>query len=192
VNGANAVGLVAGHPLLGDPRPFHPVAGFGAAAVLGQRVTRAALTAMTTRAMLGARTLRHQPAVMAGVGEATDLPGARQRLSHLCGPSPSTLDSPELARPTVESVVENTSDAVVAPLFWGATAGLTGLLGYRAANTLDATVRHRSARYARFGTAATISRSCVRQGRASRTPPDQREIDGGEGRRSRRRARWWR
>ena len=65
-----------------------------------------------------------------------------------------TLDEPELARATVESVAENTSDAVVAPLFWGAVAGLPGLLGYRAANTLDAMVGHRSARYARFGTPA--------------------------------------
>ena len=85
---------------------------------------------------------------------AGDLPAARGRLNHLCGRDPSTLDEPELARATVESVAENTSDAVVAPLFWGAVAGLPGLLGYRAANTLDAMVGHRSARYARFGTPA--------------------------------------
>jgi adenosylcobinamide-phosphate synthase len=83
-----------------------------------------------------------------------DVPAARRRLSHLCGRDPSTLDEAELARATVESVAENTSDAVVAPLFWGAVAGLPGLLGYRAANTLDAMVGHRSPRYARFGTPA--------------------------------------
>ena len=54
----------------------------------------------------------------------------------------------------MESVAENTSDAVVAPLLWGALAGMPGLLVYRAINTLDAMIGHRSARYRRFGWAA--------------------------------------
>ncbi|HWC10960.1 MAG TPA: cobalamin biosynthesis protein, partial [Acidimicrobiales bacterium] len=72
----------------------------------------------------------------------------------LCGREPRKLDTMGLAKATVESVAENTSDAVVAPLFWGAVAGVPGLLGYRAANTLDAMVGHRSPRYARFGWAS--------------------------------------
>ena len=54
----------------------------------------------------------------------------------------------------VESVAENTSDAVVAPLVLGAVLGVPGLLGYRAANTLDAMVGHRNARYSDFGWAS--------------------------------------
>ena len=54
----------------------------------------------------------------------------------------------------MESVAENTSDAVVAPLLWGAVLGLPGLLGYRAVNTLDAMIGHHSPRYERFGWAA--------------------------------------
>ena len=83
-----------------------------------------------------------------------DVPAARRRLNHLCGRDPERLDEPELARATVESVAENTSDAVVAPLFWGAVAGVPGLLGYRAANTLDAMVGHRNRATRRFGTAS--------------------------------------
>jgi adenosylcobinamide-phosphate synthase len=79
---------------------------------------------------------------------------ARERLPSLCGRDPRALDSAGLARAAVESVAENTSDAVVAPLIWGAVAGVPGLLGYRAVNTLDAMVGYRSPRYRRFGWAA--------------------------------------
>jgi adenosylcobinamide-phosphate synthase len=188
---ADAAGLLTGFVLdavLGDPRRFHPVAGFGraagalerrlyapnrwagtafttvavgvpvavglAAAALtrGRPVVRAVLVAAATWTVLGGRTLRRESAVMAAHLESGDVAAARGRLSHLCGRDPSALDEPELARATVESVAENTSDAVVAPLFWGGVLGLPGLLGYRAANTLDAMVGHRSPRYARFGT----------------------------------------
>ncbi|MFV2102689.1 cobalamin biosynthesis protein [Micromonospora sp. LOL_024] len=129
----------------------------GAVAAYGTRhrpVARAALVAAGTWAVLGGRSLRHEAKSMGRALRAGDLPVARQRLGHLCGRDPSSLDEHELARATVESVAENTSDAVVAPLVWGAVAGLPGLLGYRAANTLDAMVGHRNARYARFGTPA--------------------------------------
>ena len=70
------------------------------------------------------------------------------------GRDTSELSMEEVARATVESVAENASDAVVAPLLWGAVAGVPGLLGYRAANTLDAMIGHRSAHYLRFGWAS--------------------------------------
>jgi adenosylcobinamide-phosphate synthase len=131
-----------------------------AAAIAARRVTRrrpvarAVLTAVATWAVLGGASLRREALAMAGALDTGDLPAARRRLPHLCGRDPSTLDEAELARATVESVAENTSDAVVGPLFWGAVAGLPGLVGYRAVNTLDAVVGHRSARYRRFGTAS--------------------------------------
>jgi adenosylcobinamide-phosphate synthase len=116
--------------------------------------TRAVLVAGATWAVLGGTTLSREARSMAGALDAGDLDAARDRLPHLCGRDPSTLDEGELARATVESVAENTSDAVVAPLAWGAIAGLPGLVGYRAVNTLDAMVGHRSARYRDFGTAS--------------------------------------
>ena len=133
-----------------------PVLTAGLAAVLTRRrpVARTVLVAATTWAVLGGSSLRREADAMAVALESGDLAGARRRLPNLCGRDPSNLDAAGLARATVESVAENTSDAVVAPLVWGAVAGLPGLVGYRAVNTLDAMVGHRSPRYARFGTAA--------------------------------------
>jgi len=91
---------------------------------------------------------------MARVLEEGDVERGRELLSHLCARDPAGLGVDELARATVESVAENTSDAVVAPLFWGLVGGVPGLLAYRAANTLDAMVGYRSERYERFGWAA--------------------------------------
>lgn len=117
-------------------------------------VLRAATVAAVTWAVLGGASLRREAGVMATLLVADDLPGARARLSHLCGRDPAGLEPPALARAVIESVAENTADAVVAPLFWGAVAGVPGLVGYRAVNTLDAMIGHRSEHYAQFGWAA--------------------------------------
>jgi adenosylcobinamide-phosphate synthase len=117
-------------------------------------VTRFAVTAAVTWAVLGGTSLRREAAALQSSLDGGELAAARARLPHLCGRDPSGLAPDELARAAVESVAENTSDAVVGPLWWGALAGLPGLVGYRAVNTLDAMVGHRSTRYARFGTAA--------------------------------------
>lgn len=83
-----------------------------------------------------------------------DLDGARELLPWLVGRDPSTLGASGVSAAVVESLAENTVDAVVAPVFWGLVAGAPGVLAHRAVNTMDAMVGHRSARYARFGTAA--------------------------------------
>jgi len=176
--------------LLGDPRRFHPVAGFGqaatrlerrlyddsrpagtayagvlvgsavAAGVVAERLTRdkpianTLLTAAATWAVLGGRSLEREAEVMAGLLEEKDIPAARDRLGHLCSRDATDLEADELARATVESVAENTSDAAVAPLLWGGVLGLPGLLGYRAANTLDAMVGYKSTKYRNFGWAS--------------------------------------
>jgi adenosylcobinamide-phosphate synthase len=72
----------------------------------------------------------------------------------LCDRHPPSLDATQITRAVIESVAENTCDAVVAPLLWGAVAGLPGLAAYRAVNTLDAMVGYRSPRYLRFGWAS--------------------------------------
>ncbi len=136
------------------------VGGVGALAWGASRAVRrswvgeAALVAAGTFTALGGRSLAREGEAMSRLLRSGDLEAARARLSHLCARDARTLDLVEVARASVESVAENTSDAVVAPLLWGAVAGLPGLLAYRAVNTLDAMVGYRSARYRRFGWAA--------------------------------------
>lgn len=120
----------------------------------GRPVLRTVTIAAATWTVIGGRSLRRIATELATALTDQDLEAARAAIPSLCGRDPARLDATGLARATVESVAENTSDSVTAPLFWGAVAGLPGLLGYRAINTLDAMVGHRSARYARFGTVA--------------------------------------
>jgi adenosylcobinamide-phosphate synthase len=111
-------------------------------------------TAVATWAVLGGASLAGHGAALARELNAGDLDAARHRMPSLCGRDPALLDAGGMARAGTESMAENTADAVVAPLLWGAVAGVPGLLGYRAVNTLDAMVGYRSARYLRFGWAA--------------------------------------
>jgi adenosylcobinamide-phosphate synthase len=86
--------------------------------------------------------------------EECDLDRARALLPSLVGRDPSGLDEKDIARAAVESVAENTVDAIVAPALWAATGGAPAALAYRAVNTLDAMVGHRSPRYGRYGWAS--------------------------------------
>jgi adenosylcobinamide-phosphate synthase len=110
-------------------------------------------TASTYIAVAG-RGLRLAAGDVAVALEAGDLAGARARLPALVGRDPAGLDEGEIARAVVESVAENTVDAMVAPAMWAALAGAPGVLGYRAVNTLDAMIGHRSTRYRRYGWAS--------------------------------------
>ncbi|GAA3151190.1 adenosylcobinamide-phosphate synthase [Kribbella aluminosa] len=149
-----------------DSRPAgaaYTAALVGTTAVVGlaaERLTRKhpllhiAATAAATWTVLGARSLEREAEIMATLLEEKDIPAARDRLSHLCARDATDLEADELARATVESIAENTSDACVGPLVWGGLFGVPGLLAYRAANTLDAMVGYRSPKYENFGWAA--------------------------------------
>jgi len=113
-----------------------------------------AVTGLATWAVLGGASLAGHGSALARELVAVDLAAARERLPSLCGRDPESLDAAGMARAGTESMAENTSDAVVAPLLWGAVAGVPGLLAYRAVNTLDAMVGYRSPRYRNFGWAA--------------------------------------
>ncbi|MEU6147312.1 cobalamin biosynthesis protein [Streptomyces sp. NPDC047081] len=131
--------------------------GLGAVAervVRPSRTASVALTAAATWAVVGGTSLAREARAVGRALEAGDVEGARARLPHLCGRDPQALDADGIARAVVESVAENTSDAVVGALVWGAVGGVPGLLGFRAVNTLDAMVGHRSAKYRRYGWAS--------------------------------------
>ncbi|MBK8469464.1 MAG: cobalamin biosynthesis protein [Actinomycetales bacterium] len=131
-------------------------AGFGSMVARAIRLPVLAIlaTAAATWTVLGGRSLAREAEAIAAHLDAGDLASARVQVSHLVSRDPETLDADGVARAAVESVAENTSDAVVAPLFWGAVAGIPGLFAYRAINTLDAMVGYRNDRYRNFGWAA--------------------------------------
>ena len=135
-------------------------AGVLAAASVGRLLPRrkgaaawAALSTATYLAVAG-RALREASAAVQMPLAEGDVESARSLLPALVGRDPSGLDASEISRAVVESLAENTVDAVVAPALWAAVAGAPAVLAYRAVNTLDAMVGHRSDRYLRFGWAA--------------------------------------
>lgn len=125
--------------------------------VVAQRLPppwRTVAMAGATWAALGGSSLEREGRALHALLRADDIQGARVRITHLVGRDPRNLDPDEIARACVESLAENSADAVVAPLLWGAVAGIPGVLSYRAVNTLDAMWGHRSDRYREFGWAA--------------------------------------
>jgi adenosylcobinamide-phosphate synthase len=175
---AVAAGLLADR-LLGEPRVVpHPVSLFGRAmrgvesswwrdsraAGVGHAGAGVLLgvgagllvrsTALAAYVAVAGRALGDAALAVAAALEADDLDLARSLLPALVGRDPAELDEKEIARAAVESVAENTVDAVVAPALWALAAGAPGALGYRAVNTMDAMIGHRSPRYERYGWAA--------------------------------------
>lgn len=167
--------------IFADPTNHHPVAIYGqAVSKLERRIyadskargvafttiavaTPVALTAavstvaptlaltVTTWASLGGTTLRRTGERMADRLTAGDIDAARELVPWLCSRDPEALDADGIARATVESLAENTSDAVTGTLMWGAIAGAPGVIAHRAVNTLDAMVGYRNDRYHQFG-----------------------------------------
>jgi adenosylcobinamide-phosphate synthase len=176
--GAIALGLLADRALGEVPTEVHPVAAFGT--VMG-RVERklwsdrrapglayttvgvliGAVAGALTRSTAGTlavcvagRELRQAAKRINDHLDEDDLGGARRELPWLVGRDPSQLDASGVAAAVIESVAENSVDAVVAPVWWALVAGAPGAAIYRAINTMDAMVGHRSDRYRHFGWAA--------------------------------------
>ena len=110
--------------------------------------------------------------------EQDGLDGGRRAVSQIVGRDPDALDEAGVARAAIESLAENFSDGVVAPVFWLAVGGLAGGVAYKAINTADSMIGHRTPRHSDFGFAAAklddlvnlpasrLSRAADRSGRA--------------------------
>jgi len=130
-----ATALVAGARALG------PAAGFGVSVVLSWTC-------------LAARSLHGESRMVSDALERGDLPAARQCLSYIVGRDTAELDEPAVWRGTVETVAENSSDGVIAPLLCLMVGGPVLGLAYKAVNTLDSMVGYKNERYLRFGWAS--------------------------------------
>ena len=147
LRGALVVGILVAFPAAGAEL-------LARASARGPRLGRGVALALLTWVALGGRSLRREALNVSDLVARGELDRARGALRALCGRDAAELDSSALCRAAVESVAENSSDAIVGALLWGALAGPAGVAAYRASNTLDAMLGHRSERYAEFGWAA--------------------------------------
>lgn len=113
-----------------------------------------ALAAVLAWTCLAARSLHRESSLVADRLVAGDLAGARHYLSRIVGRDTADLDEAEIWRALVETVAENTSDGIIAPLFYLMVGGPVLGLAYKAVNTLDSMVGYRNERYLRFGWAS--------------------------------------
>lgn len=110
--------------------------------------------ALVGSTFIAQRSLHEHVLRVASSLEQEGLQGGREAVSRIVGRDPATLDEAGVARAAIESLAENFSDGVVAPVFWLALGGLAGGAAYKAINTADSMIGHRTPRYAAFGWAA--------------------------------------
>jgi adenosylcobinamide-phosphate synthase len=104
--------------------------------------------------LIAQRSLYEHVAAVATALASGGLAGGREAVRHIVGRDPMSLDAHGVARAAIESLAENFSDGVVAPVFWYLLLGLPGLFAYKMANTLDSMIGHRTPHYRAFGWAA--------------------------------------
>jgi adenosylcobinamide-phosphate synthase len=104
--------------------------------------------------MIAQRSLHQHVARVADALDNAGLAGGREAVSHIVSRDTKALDEAGVARAAIESLAENFSDGVVAPVLWMIIAGLPGAAMYKAVNTADSMIGHRTARFQAFGWAA--------------------------------------
>jgi len=127
------------------------------------------LTGVLAWPLVAARSLHDHVEAVARPLQDGDINGARAAVSMIVGRDPKALDASAIARAATESLAENASDGVVAPLFWGAIFGLPGIAAYKAINTMDSMIGYKTPRHLHFGWAAARLDDLVNYGPARLT-----------------------
>jgi adenosylcobinamide-phosphate synthase len=125
-----------------------------ASGMLDGSVVGVAILALLASSLLAQRSLEDHVAAVAAALETEGLDGGRRAVSMIVGRDPQALDEAGVSRAAIESLAENFSDGVVAPAFWLGLLGLAGGVAYKAANTADSMIGHKSERHLDFGRAA--------------------------------------
>jgi len=120
---------------------LHPLAGFLVAAVIAYTC-------------LAVRSLHRESALVAAALAAGNLPLARQRLAYIVGRDTADLSETEIWRAVIETVAENTTDGIIAPLFWLTAGGPVAAVAYKAVSTLDSMVGYKNEQYLLLGRAS--------------------------------------
>ena len=112
------------------------------------------ITAIIASTLIAQRSLHRHVVDVATALEQGSLVAGREAVSHIVGRDTAALDEAGVARAAIESLAENFSDGIVAPVLWLAIAGLPGAALYKAINTADSMIGHRTPRHEAFGWAA--------------------------------------
>jgi adenosylcobinamide-phosphate synthase len=121
---------------------------------VGQGILGFFISVLLAWPLLASRSLYSHVKDVAQPLELMDLRSAREAVSMIVGRDPKQLDTAGVGRAAIESLAENTSDGVVAPIFWGLIFGLPGILAYKAINTMDSMIGYKTPKHLDFGWAA--------------------------------------
>jgi adenosylcobinamide-phosphate synthase len=128
--------------------------GWSIETALGANLVGLLVTGLLGSTLIAQRSLASHVKAVADALDSQGLAGGRHAVSMIVGRDPESLDEAAVCRAAIESLAENFSDGIVAPVFWLAVGGLGGGLAYKAANTADSMIGHRTLRHEAFGWAA--------------------------------------
>jgi adenosylcobinamide-phosphate synthase len=127
---------------------------FGVEAIVWHTPLGFLVTALLGSSLLSQKSLAEHVKTVADALDDGGLAAGREAVSMIVGRDPENLDEAGVSRAAIESLAENFSDGIVAPAFWLGVGGLAGGVAYKAANTADSMIGHRTPRHEAFGWAA--------------------------------------